>query len=293
MDSTETERSELRERIKELNCLYRIAELCAHRKNAMEVTLRKMLPYIAAGWQFPSKAAVRIRIDELDIQSRNYRRSGGAAAKIVRVNGEERGRLEIRYPELHDSGSAEPLFLDGEEKLLDTLAVLIGNMVAGYEAEDELRTKARALQRRQRELERKNIALREILGQLEIEKKELGDRILANIENFIMPSLIKLENGRITADLHLKYVRSAGTALREITSPFGLQISSRLYGLSPREIEISSLVRSSWSSKDIADLLCISITTVERHRHNIRRKLGIANTTINLTSRLLDMRDAP
>ena len=286
MSSIEIQRRELGERVKELNCLYRIAELCATRKDAMATTLRKMLPHIAAGWQYPSRAAVRIRINDLHIRSWHYRRSGSGMQRSIRVNGAEIGSLEIRYPQIPPAKSGDPIFLDGEAKLIDALAVLIGNMVSAYDAEEELRKK-------KRELERKNIALREILGQLEIEKKEQGDQILANIENLIMPSLNKIENGKIAPDMYFKYIRNASANLREIATSFGLRISSRLYRLSPREIEISSLVRNGWSNKDIANLLYISIATVERHRHNIRRKLGIANTTTNLATYLLNMSDAP
>ena len=45
--------------------------------------------------------------------------------------------------------------------------------------------------------------------------------------------------------------------------------------LTPREEEIVKLIAEGHSSKDIADLLFISIKTVERHRANILSKLGM------------------
>ncbi len=45
--------------------------------------------------------------------------------------------------------------------------------------------------------------------------------------------------------------------------------------LTPRESEIVKLVAEGHSSKDIAELLTISIKTVERHRSNILEKLGL------------------
>jgi DNA-binding NarL/FixJ family response regulator len=45
--------------------------------------------------------------------------------------------------------------------------------------------------------------------------------------------------------------------------------------LTPRESEIVKLVAEGYSSKEIADMLVISIKTVERHRANILDKLGL------------------
>jgi DNA-binding NarL/FixJ family response regulator len=45
--------------------------------------------------------------------------------------------------------------------------------------------------------------------------------------------------------------------------------------LTPRETEIVKLIAEAHSSKEIAELLVISIKTVERHRANILDKLGM------------------
>jgi len=47
--------------------------------------------------------------------------------------------------------------------------------------------------------------------------------------------------------------------------------------LSMRETEIIRLIRQEYSSKDIARLLEIAPKTVEAHRYNIQRKLGLRN----------------
>ena len=53
------------------------------------------------------------------------------------------------------------------------------------------------------------------------------------------------------------------------------------YQLSDREQEVLELVAQGLSSKEIADRLNISVRTVETHKNNIFRKLGI-NTTAEL-----------
>jgi DNA-binding NarL/FixJ family response regulator len=45
--------------------------------------------------------------------------------------------------------------------------------------------------------------------------------------------------------------------------------------LTPRELEVVKLIAEAHTSKEIADILVISIKTVERHRANILEKLGM------------------
>lgn len=49
--------------------------------------------------------------------------------------------------------------------------------------------------------------------------------------------------------------------------------------LSAREIEVLSLVAQGYINKEIADRLCISITTVISHRKNIQEKLGMKSVS--------------
>jgi DNA-binding NarL/FixJ family response regulator len=69
-------------------------------------------------------------------------------------------------------------------------------------------------------------------------------------------------------------------------SSFGRRISDKAVKLSPREIEICNMIRNGSTSKEIADLLNLTLKTVETHRVNIRRKLKLAGKDINLISYL-------
>jgi DNA-binding CsgD family transcriptional regulator len=52
--------------------------------------------------------------------------------------------------------------------------------------------------------------------------------------------------------------------------------------LSSREREVLQLIAEGRSSKEMADILGISVKTVSFHRENIKRKLGV-RTTAELT----------
>lgn len=49
--------------------------------------------------------------------------------------------------------------------------------------------------------------------------------------------------------------------------------------LSPREREVLKLVAEGYRSREIGEILCISEKTVEKHRANLMRKLGINSAT--------------
>jgi DNA-binding NarL/FixJ family response regulator len=51
--------------------------------------------------------------------------------------------------------------------------------------------------------------------------------------------------------------------------------AERFDALTPRELEVLKLIAEAHSSKEIAELLVISLKTVERHRQNILDKLGM------------------
>jgi DNA-binding CsgD family transcriptional regulator len=131
-----------------------------------------------------------------------------------------------------------------------------------------------------RALEKKNIALSEILGQLEIEKKQIKNNVVANAENLLLPIIQKL---KLTGE-ELKYVQILQKNLEELVSSFGSRLIENKVKLTTREIEICNMVKNGLTSKEIARLLVISLGTTKRHRSNIRRKLGIINTDVNLAS---------
>jgi DNA-binding NarL/FixJ family response regulator len=54
-----------------------------------------------------------------------------------------------------------------------------------------------------------------------------------------------------------------------------LQKDNNTDGLSPREREVLQLIAEGYANKQIAEILCISIKTVQAHRMNLMSKLGI------------------
>jgi DNA-binding CsgD family transcriptional regulator len=59
--------------------------------------------------------------------------------------------------------------------------------------------------------------------------------------------------------------------------------------LTPKEIDVAALVREGRTSKEIAEVLTISVSGVDFHRKQIRKKLGLTNEKSNLLSYLLSL----
>lgn len=131
-------------------------------------------------------------------------------------------------------------------------------------------------------LEQKNIALREVLEQLESEKNSIQRNILSNIDQLILPALKKFKPARVTS----MQIEMLMKNMEELASSFGRKVTDKKFRLTPREIEICNMIRTGFTNKEIANQLTLSELTVERHRKHIRSKLGITNEKINLSSYL-------
>jgi PAS domain S-box-containing protein len=149
-------------------------------------------------------------------------------------------------------------------------------------AHRDLERKVRA---RTKALDNKNIALQEIFSQIEIEKNRMKEAIRVNIEKIIFPVLDKMKEEKNSEN----YVNLLKQHLKDITSSYGIAIANGSTKLTPREIEIFKMVKAALSTKEIANILNVSIQTVEWHRKKIRQKLGIVNNGINLSSYLHEL----
>ena len=64
---------------------------------------------------------------------------------------------------------------------------------------------------------------------------------------------------------------------RYFTSLLNVNNTENKKELTIKEIEIVKLISQGYTSKDIADKLFVSPRTIETHRHNILKKLGLPN----------------
>lgn len=134
------------------------------------------------------------------------------------------------------------------------------------------------------ELQRKNIALTEVLNQLEIEKQNLANKVHVNVQKLLLPVIEKLMEKASSIDS--RYLMMIKQNLENLTSSIGVKLSSSAHNLTMKEIELCTLIKGGFSVKEIAAMHNLSERTVESHRYSIRRKLGLSSSKINLASYL-------
>jgi len=151
------------------------------------------------------------------------------------------------------------------------------------------------LQEREKELEIKNIRLEEMNAALKVllkkreeDKTELEDNVLTNVKELVTPYFEKIKKTKLD-DQQKDFLSIIETNLNEIVSPFTRKMSLKYLNLTPAEIQIANLIKHGRTTKKIAKLLHISPRTVETHRKNMRRKIGLERKRANLRSYLLSL----
>jgi len=138
------------------------------------------------------------------------------------------------------------------------------------------------LTKKQDALEKKNVALGEVLDHISDEKESLKRQIAVNIEESIIPTILRLKN--LSDPANARFYEILERDLHEISSPFLDTLKAKYHKLSPREVEVCRLIKHGYTSKEIAQTLHSSEQTVIKQRKIIRKKLGISQKDINLAS---------
>ncbi|MDP2954644.1 MAG: helix-turn-helix transcriptional regulator [Chloroflexota bacterium] len=280
MEPREIERA-LRERIKELNCLYGISRLAERYLDSLDDLLQELVNFLPYSWQYPEITCARILFKEKTYTSDRFKMTRWWQSSRISMYHEAVGECGIFYLEERPPADEGP-FLKEERALLDAVADQIGTIATRISADLELQETNRQLAVQQKALQESNTALRIVLARIEQEKQEIHRDINTNVEKILMPILHALALKAPAAQK--KYVEMLQTNLEEITSPFISQLSLSCHSMTPTEIAICNMIRNGMRTKEIAEMRGVSEATVNRHREKIRRKLKITNQDVNLAA---------
>ena len=119
----------LRERAKELNCLYRVDELLnSGSELPLEEVLHGIIEALPYGWQYSDICKARIFINDAYIEPPNFRECQWAQAASIIVEGEPVGSVEVFYTKQMPHADEGP-FLKEERKLIETVAERIASTI--------------------------------------------------------------------------------------------------------------------------------------------------------------------
>ncbi len=198
-----------------------------------------------------------------------------------------------------DECRVERRWSTAETEALKAAGRILGSIIQRKRAEDALRSAHNELELRVKErtkeletkthnLEELNTALKVLLKRREEDKSELEEKVLINVKELVIPYLEKVKK-RISDEKLNAYLSLLESNLNTIVSPFSHKLSSKYLNLTPAEIEVADLVKHGKDTQEIADLLNVSYKTIETHRVNIRKKLGLTRKKAILRTYLLSI----
>lgn len=117
------------------------------------------------------------------------------------------------------------------------------------------------------------------------EKNDHNEKICTDLKKSVLQFVEKMKNEQMSSAART-YLCIIEHKLKEINY---LHSNNRLTSEKPftaTEIYIIELIKRGKRSKEIAELLNVSIATISFHRNNIRKKLGLNNKKQNLFSYL-------
>ena len=171
-----------------------------------------------------------------------------------------------------------------EHKVEDRTAELSNALEIIIQSEKELLQHKFDIEKVNKELLETNQALSILARNIDRGKELLENKVHNTIMANAMPVIIKLQNNkncqRYLADLevlkfHLNSLLSDGKEQQDIITL-----------LTEQEMKVAALINKGLNTQQIGHILYISEHTVKTHRKNIRKKLKIKNSSINLKSYL-------
>ena len=156
------------------------------------------------------------------------------------------------------------------------------------ELENRVKERTKDLEIKTKSLEELNTAMKVLLKKREEDKKEVEDNVLTNVKELIEPYFEKIQKTDLN-DHQKAFLSIMESNLKEITSPFTRKMSIKHLNLTPTEIRIANLIKHGRPTKKIAKMMKISPRTVDTHRKNIRRKVGLEQKRANLRSYLISL----
>jgi PAS domain S-box-containing protein len=154
---------------------------------------------------------------------------------------------------------------------------------------DESRQKSMETQLRQekRQVEEMNLTLKTVMKSVEQDRRDFESRVASKIKVSLLPGLKKIDAAS-EASVRKSYLAILEEQLIGLTAGSEKELDAGLLKLTKTEIEVCRMVQAGLTSKDICEAMKLSYETVQTHRKNIRKKLGLNGGKLNLHTFLIN-----
>ncbi|MFQ6129445.1 MAG: PAS domain S-box protein [Candidatus Hadarchaeaceae archaeon] len=168
--------SDLRDRVKELNCLYGISDLVEKPgTTTLEEILQGVVNLIPPAWQYPVITCARILVEDKEYKTKNFKETNWRQASDIIVRGERIGAVEVYYLEERPESDEGP-FLKEERSLINAIAKRMGGIIEHKRAEEELKTKIKELEEFHELVVGRELKMKRMEAELERLKAKLGEK---------------------------------------------------------------------------------------------------------------------
>lgn len=162
----------------------------------------------------------------------------------------------------------------------------IGGIIGAIFDVTEREHAQRKLAEKSQALKHANMSLRILIKQLSDAQNEDRVNNMPNLKELVMPSSDQLE-AILDSPSERGYLENIMLNLNRVTSSFSKQLALMNLGLSPKEIQVADLIRIGLSNKESAIQMNVTKSTIEFHRDNLRKKLGLKHEKKNLRAYIL------
>jgi PAS domain S-box-containing protein len=141
----------LDETVRELNCLYTIAQLPVSKHLPLEHMFTRIIAIIPEAWQYPQLTCARLQLGEQAYETRAFEETPWRLRRDLYAREQKVGTLEVFLRDEGLSQDKKERFVS-EQDLLNAIADLLGRIVEHKGAEDELRAANAQIKAKAREL---------------------------------------------------------------------------------------------------------------------------------------------
>lgn len=157
-----------------------------------------------------------------------------------------------------------------------------------HEEREALDTLARELGVQSRRLEEQEVALRVLGAQMSRDRDEALKEVSLKIRALIMPLLRDLKETE-SDPFRIQKLRMLEKHIDQLDIPVISKLPLREQPLTHRELQVALYIKEGYTSKEIADLICVSKRTVDFHRENLRTKFRLDSRGSTLQTFLMAM----
>ena len=126
----------LRERVKELTCLYNIAQIAARPNISLKAILQEIVDMLPHAWQYPEITHARIFMDGNSFMTLGFHEGLEKLKSNIFIGGVIRGYVEVNYIEEKPELDLGP-FLKEEQHLVNAVARQVALIIENKQAEEE------------------------------------------------------------------------------------------------------------------------------------------------------------